>query len=70
MNTPKKMIYTGCSDAQAIFCGSEDPRPYLKIGQEYLVIDIVIRSYHTMYFIEGFKQGFNSACFKGLRSKK
>jgi len=65
-----KVVYLGCTDSQACFGGSCDPRPYLVVGQEYELAKKEIHSWHTRYWLEGFNlTPFNSVCFTQVSSE-
>jgi len=63
-----KVLFNGCSDAQAEWGRGEDPRDYLQIGRIYTVHKIEIHSWHTLWyiFIEEKELAFNSCCFERL----
>ena len=46
-----KVRYVGCSDDQVAFGGNKDPRPLLKEGEVYTVLEKKVHSYHTKYFL-------------------
>ncbi len=56
-----KAIYTGCSDAQAQYRASDDPRKSLEIGAIYEVTKREVHPWHTLLHING--KRFNSVCF-------
>lgn len=59
-----KVRYLGCSDEQARWGQCKDPRPHLTVNHIYNLVDTEVHSWHTLYFVEGFKDGFNSCCFE------
>lgn len=61
-----KVKYIGCSDEQAIWGKTADPRKSLTIGKIYELERKEICSWHTLYFLKGFDigKGFNSVCFE------
>lgn len=58
-----KVRFDSCSDAQANFGKSEDPRPHLKQGQEYEVDRVETHNWYTLYYLTSFSIPFNSVCF-------
>lgn len=61
-----KVRFTECSDEQARWGSGSDPREFLKLGEIYTVVDEEEHSWHTLYYLEGFEEGFNSVCFEEL----
>ena len=59
----EEVIFSECCDAQARWGSGEDPRDYLELGGLYVISDIEVHSYHTLFYLEGFDVGFNSVCF-------
>lgn len=41
-----------------------DPRGTLVIGQLYRVVNVEIHSYHTLYYLEGYGEPYNSCHFE------
>lgn len=62
----KKVKFIGCSDEQARFGQSQDPRKILIVGSTYICDEEEIHSWHTVYFLRGIKPGFNSVCFEEI----
>lgn len=58
-----KVRYDGCTDVQANFGGSTDPRNFLKEGGVYELERREVHSWHTLYYLQGFSKPFNSVCF-------
>ncbi len=60
-----RVTFSGCSDAQATYCGGVDPRGVLTPGQQYEVVRTEVFDCHTHYHIEvdGKLIPFNSGCF-------
>ncbi len=63
-----KVKFTECDDDQARFGRGADPRKFLELGKEYILMDKEIHSWHTLYYLEGFDPGFNSVCFEDVDS--
>lgn len=60
----KKVKYMCASDFNATVSTCRDPRGVLEIGTVYeLSRDPEVRSWHTRYYLKGYKGFFNSACF-------
>lgn len=61
-----KVKFVECDDDQARFGRGSDPRDFLEIGKEYTLVDKEIHSWHTLYYLQGFNEGFNSVCFEDV----
>jgi hypothetical protein len=60
-----KAKYTGCTDAQAKWGKSRDPRSRLVEGKEYEISEVEKHTWHTVYYIKDCVHGpFNSVCFE------
>ena len=57
-----KVKFVECSDDQARFGQSQDPRGKLTLGKVYDVDKVETHPWHTLYHIEGGK--YNSVCFQ------
>jgi hypothetical protein len=57
--------FTGCSDTQATWGKSEDPRQYLTLGEKYVIDKVEVHSCYTLYCIGEHK--FNSVCFREIK---
>lgn len=61
----KNVVYTGASDDQVRWGGTDDPRFCLAIGQEYTVETEDVHRWHTKITLLEFPgKQFNSVCFK------
>lgn len=59
-----KVKFVECSDGQATFGRSVDPRPHLEIGQIYELMQKEVHPWHTLYYLKGHEtKPFNSVCF-------
>lgn len=59
--------YNGATTKQAKFGRSDDPRNILNKGVEYVLVDKIIHSWHTLFILKGYEQyKFNSVCFTEL----
>jgi len=64
-----KVKYLGCTEKQARFGRSHDPRPHLTEGFEYVLERKEVHSWHTLYFLVGFADTpFNSVCFTEIEN--
>ena len=61
-----KVIFKECDDDQANWGRGADPREFLTLGKTYTVIDKVVHTWHTLYYLAGIKGGFNSVCFEEI----
>lgn len=52
------------------FFGCDKNSPFLEIGKEYIVKDIIVHSWHTEIYLEGFDVPFNSMCFEIKNNSK
>ncbi len=62
----KKVKFNGCSDTQANWGRGADPRLHLKKEQEYELDRTEVHSWHTLYYLKGITEGFNSVCFSDV----
>jgi len=58
--------FVECSDSQARFGRSQDPRSELDFGATYDVDEVEVHSFHTLYHINGGK--YNSVCFEEINN--
>ncbi|MHA1471173.1 MAG: hypothetical protein ACTSSP_11520 [Candidatus Asgardarchaeia archaeon] len=58
-----KVKFDGCEDEQANWGQGSDPRKCLTIGETYEVDDIEPHTWHTLYYLTGFDEPFNSVSF-------
>jgi L-ascorbate metabolism protein UlaG (beta-lactamase superfamily) len=58
-----KVVFTGCSDHQRRWGNNAGDTDKLEVGKVYEVQEVEVRSWHTKYYLEGFKGSFNSVCF-------
>ena len=59
-----KVIFKECSNTQANWGSGADPRKFLTIGETYDLLEEEVHSYHTLFYLYGFREGFNSVCFE------
>ena len=59
----RTVVFDGASDAQVNWGSNDDPRPLLRIGDEYEVEQKDIHSWHTKIKLKGIDGWFNDASF-------
>lgn len=59
-----KVKFFGCSKEQRQWGNNDDPEGKLIIGNEYIVEDIEVHTWHTKIMLQGVEGQFNSVCFK------
>ena len=65
--TPRRVRYTGASDAQVNWGGNDDPRGHLNQGEVYVVENTDVHDWHTKISLRGFPgMVFNDASFDYL----
>lgn len=63
-----KVKYIGADDHQVQWGNNDDPRLYLKIGEEYEVWNKEVHSWHTKLILSKFRKlKFNSVCFEEVK---
>ena len=57
------ITYLGCTEGQIRYGGHNDPRPLLRVGEEYEIVSCEVHSWHTKIELDGIDGRFNSTCF-------
>lgn len=60
----ERVRYVGASDTQVNWGGCDDPRLLMEDGDEFILEDVEVHSYHTKVRLEGVEGQFNSVCFE------
>lgn len=60
--------FAGASDAQVKWGSGSDPRPHMKEGDEFVIEDVEVHSWHTTVSLVGVPGRFNSVCFEYVKS--
>lgn len=56
--------FVGASDTQVNWGGCDDPRPLMEEGDEFILEDVEVHSWHTKVRLKGVEGSFNSVCFE------
>lgn len=64
MKAGDKVVYRGCSEAQARWASCDDPRGVLEVRKVYTVYAAEVHSWHERVWLEGVQGHFNSVCFE------
>ena len=66
MEIGDKVKFTGCSTAQQNWGRNDNTTDKLVFGNEYIISDIEVHSWHTKISLVGIEGKFNSVCFDAV----
>lgn len=63
----KKVIFTGCTQAQKNWGSHTGEVEKLVVGEVYTIVKQEVHSWHTKVFLYGIDGSFNSVCFEDVQ---